>query len=204
MPPERTASGTLTAHKERQKTARAHRLPAELDALVITLIKASNRPLTAYDIVRLSRDGGSPLAPIQVYRVLDRLIAAGRLPRIELLSAYLPAWSQPLGFVVCRSCQAVEALPVAYLMGAVLSHCEGTGFKLSRTVTRYPAYARTAPLPGTGSDRANDANGVACPVSRLTAVGPIVSYQTERSTWFVRCEPISFMPTRRMTARRLR
>lgn len=109
-------------------------MPGTLDALVMTLFEESNGPLTAYELVRRSRAHGSPLAPNQAYRVLHRLVSANRLQRIELLSAYVPLRGERLGFIICRSCCALQTFPISRLLSLACGLCENADFRLSSPV----------------------------------------------------------------------
>ena len=121
------------AGPERQ-ARRHHRPPALLDRLVASVLEQSNRPLSAYDIVRLGRDRQCPLLPAQVYRVLARLVRRGRVHRIELLSAYLLAAGDRQGYMVCRRCQAVESFAVSCLADQIDRLCADRGFSTTRAI----------------------------------------------------------------------
>lgn len=115
-------------------TARRYRSPEELDQSVMEALGASNRPLGAYEIAAQSRNSGMPLAPNQVYRILDRLIARGDVQRVELLASYLPARGERCGFMVCRSCQAVETFEMEKLADRLAPLCKAHGFAPSASV----------------------------------------------------------------------
>lgn len=97
-------------------------------------LDASNRPLGAYEIAARSRKSGMNLAPNQVYRILDRLIARGDVQRVELLASYLPARGKRSGFMVCRSCKAVETFEMEELADALAPLCKTHGFAPSASV----------------------------------------------------------------------
>lgn len=118
----------------RTKAPRPYRAASALDAMVMTLLTESNRPLTAYDIARRSSGKGSRITPMQVYRVLDRLDAGGKVQRIELLSAWLLRQGSPKGFLICRTCRLVQAFPIGKLQAAVQHLCRATGFSPSRHI----------------------------------------------------------------------
>jgi len=114
--------------------ARRYRSPEQLDQCVMDVLGASNRPLGAYKIAAQRRKSSIPLAPSQVYRILDRLIARGDVQRVELLASYLPARGKRAGFMVCRACQAVETFDVEELANTLAPFCEGHGFAPSASV----------------------------------------------------------------------
>lgn len=128
--------GSVVACPEapRQKMRRSYRSPAVLDALVMALLAESNHPLSAYDLARRSCENGARMSPAQIYRVLDRLEAGGRIQRIELLSAWLPKRSDQQGFMVCHECHAAQMFPVDALQGTVDHLCETAGFLPSRVI----------------------------------------------------------------------
>ena len=133
MRPETAVPDSDNRHPAR-KLRRAYRSATTLDALVMTLLRRSNRPLTAYEIARRATARASRITPAQVYRVLDRLIEGSEVQRIELLSAYLPSPGEQRGFVVCRSCHAVQPFPLSCMHTAVQRLCRAAGFQPSRTI----------------------------------------------------------------------
>ena len=86
------------------------RTSAELETIVLSILRASPRPLGAYVIARKSRALGAPLAPNQVYRILDRL--RGRVRRVETLNAYFEDESNAPAVTLCRCCGRVQPLAV--------------------------------------------------------------------------------------------
>ena len=108
-----------------QKT---HRSPNALEAFVFELLKSANGPLGAYDIARRSRQAGTPLAPNQVYRILDRLVTKRKAQRIEILSAYMPSDARRMGYAICRDCHAVETYDITALAGLLAPMCEAHHF----------------------------------------------------------------------------
>lgn len=105
-----------------------------LDALVLTVLERSSRPLSAYDIAAGSKDLGVPVTVPQVYRVLERLMCGNRVQRVELLSAYLPARGERQGFLVCRSCRSVARFPVSALQAMIERECRAMAFTRSRLI----------------------------------------------------------------------
>ena len=91
-------------------------------------LRASNHPLGAYDIARLSRQNGSPLAPNQVYRILDRLIDRGQVWRVELLSAYMPAQEGLGALAVCKECRTATSFDAGNTGSDLVELCHANGF----------------------------------------------------------------------------
>lgn len=78
------------------------------------------RPLSAYDLLDRLRPTGVA-APLTVYRALDKLIAAGKVHRIESLNAFVacrngehhhphdePQPGRAVGFTICDRCGTVD------------------------------------------------------------------------------------------------
>ena len=97
----------------------------------MAIVSASPRPLGAYRIARQSRALGVPLAPNQVYRILDRL--GGRVHRVETLNAYFGADSPPGAITICRSCGRTRTLD-AGCETDVDRLCRAAGFRPSRAI----------------------------------------------------------------------
>ena len=97
----------------------------------MAIVSASPRPLGAYSIARQSRALGVPLAPNQVYRILDRL--GGRVRRVETLNAYFEAADQPGATVICRSCSSTRTLGIE-CETEVDRLCRAAGFRPNRVI----------------------------------------------------------------------
>ncbi|MCP4383526.1 MAG: transcriptional repressor [Hyphomicrobiales bacterium] len=83
-------------------------------SLVYDTLSDADGPLSAYAILDQLRDAGFR-APLQVYRALDKLVAAGLVHRLESLNAFV-ACSDPdcdthamTAFAICEKCgQVIE------------------------------------------------------------------------------------------------
>lgn len=80
---------------------------------VLATLSAADTPLSAYTILDRLRPEGFR-APLQVYRALEKLIAAGLVHRIESLNAFV-ACSAPacadhatVVFMLCEGCGGVD------------------------------------------------------------------------------------------------
>ncbi len=100
---------------ERAKEAfqkRGGRLTSLREA-VLRELAASHRSLGAYDIMHRLGERGRQVAPISVYRVLDSLMEAGVIHRLESANAFLACHSEhdgphrPVLFLVCEKCGTV-------------------------------------------------------------------------------------------------
>ncbi len=85
----------------------------ELRASVLRLIATSPRPVKAYELLELMRDGHGPVAPPTVYRALDFLLDNGFIHKLESINAFVgchhPRLPHSVPFLICNRCQvAVE------------------------------------------------------------------------------------------------
>lgn len=80
---------------------------------VFDALRASDRPLTAYEILDRLRDAGIT-APPTVYRALQRLIRDGLAHRLESLNAFVacahPSHDCAAAFAICDSCGLVTEI----------------------------------------------------------------------------------------------
>ncbi|MBB6425305.1 Fur family transcriptional regulator [Sphingopyxis sp. JAI128] len=129
MRPELLADGWRRETDRASGASLVYRQPADLDRCVMDQLHASNHPLGAYEIARQSRQAGSPLAPNQVYRILDRLLERGEVRRVELLSAYTPAQDDKVGFAVCKNCGSVTSFETEDLAEELDQLCRARGFE---------------------------------------------------------------------------
>lgn len=102
------------------------------DRAVLRALKASDQPLSAYDILDRVRKSGIR-APTQVYRSLERLSSVGFVHRIEALNAFV-ACSEDVhghkpGFVICRDCGTVKEFEDGRL-DDIAHHAAGKGFAI--------------------------------------------------------------------------
>lgn len=81
--------------------------------LVLQALETADAPLSAYVLLDRLRDEGFR-APLQVYRALDKLVAQGRVHRLESLSAFV-ACQHPdcenhatTVFMICEKCGKVS------------------------------------------------------------------------------------------------
>lgn len=133
MPPDR-AEADSESSGPRQSLRRPYQSAARLDALVVTLLRQSNGPLTAYEITQRAGERRDRLSPTQVYRALDRLMAEKAVERIELLSAYLPCGGEERGFLICRRCRSVLPFPLSALQVTAGHLCRTVGFRPARII----------------------------------------------------------------------
>ena len=107
------------------------RTSAILEAIVLSILCASQAPLGAYVIARQARALGAPMAPNQVYRILERL--GPRVRRVETLNAYVEAPGAPGAIIVCRACGRTHALDIE-IDTEIDRICRAAGFKAERLI----------------------------------------------------------------------
>ncbi len=102
------------------------------DRAVLGALRASEQPLSAYDILERVRKSGIR-APMQVYRSLDRLAAIGFVHRIEALNAFVACredqHGHKPGFVICRDCGMVKEFEDGRL-DDIAHHAAGAEFAI--------------------------------------------------------------------------
>lgn len=101
--------------------------------LVFAVLEAAGRPLSAYEILGRVREDGVK-APLQVYRALDKLQAAGFVHRLESINAYVKCshagCDHPPGtaFMICTQCGATHEICDAYIDNLVSRHASANGY----------------------------------------------------------------------------
>jgi Fur family zinc uptake transcriptional regulator len=106
--------------------------------LVHGVLSAAGSPLSAYAILdRLREDGFR--APLQVYRALDKLVAAGVVHRLESLNAFVAcrhpecASHERIAFAICERCGGVEELSDDALADEIARLARSAHFALKKT-----------------------------------------------------------------------
>ena len=92
---------------------------------------AGNGPVTAYALLDRLRPQGFK-APLTVYRALERLVAEGRVHRLESLNAYVAcrygACRNAPVFALCRKCGASAEIAGDEALTSLRERAAGTGF----------------------------------------------------------------------------
>ncbi len=126
----------------RPVASEAKRLPKNARR-VYDVLRAADRPMTAYDLLDALR-GAGVTAPLTVYRALRRLIADGLAHRLESLNAYVicahPGSGSGTGpddrhapaFIVCEGCGAVDEIEDRQAIGLLTSDANRKGYAVSR------------------------------------------------------------------------
>jgi Fur family zinc uptake transcriptional regulator len=129
--PEHVPKADAAARGDRASGGRAYRTSAKLEAVVMAILRASPKPLGAYMIARKSRALGAPLAPNQVYRILDRL--SEQVRRVELLNAYFEASGDGAAIICCRNCNRAQTLDID-IADDVARLCSTAGFRADKLI----------------------------------------------------------------------
>ncbi len=139
----------MTATEARQDRA----LPCDITLTaaqdrVLAELRHADRPLSAYAL--RDRLGGQPrLAPMQVYRALDRLMALGLVHRLESLNAYLACTrgdahgADPVAFAICRSCGQVDELEAQTVRRVLRSAAASRSFEIEAAMLELTGLCRT-------------------------------------------------------------
>lgn len=100
---------------------------------VLNLLRGSNTPMTAYQLLgRMQRHGGA-VSPPSVYRALKGLEEAGLVRRIETLRAWVPLTTPAPGVVaICDDCGSVRNLATPDLFESLHQCLAAEGFAEAR------------------------------------------------------------------------
>ena len=81
---------------------------------VLRLIADAERPVKAYELLELMREGHGPAAPPTVYRALDFLLESGFIHKLESINAFVgchhPRVQHSVPFLICDHCHATVEL----------------------------------------------------------------------------------------------
>jgi len=105
---------------------------------VLAILATAARPLGAYEILDLMREGSRPLAPPTVYRALDFLLEQGLIHKLESLHAFVgcahPDHTHAGQFLICSDCGRVTELEHEAVSSSLRSIASATGFRASRPI----------------------------------------------------------------------
>lgn len=105
---------------------------------VLGCILESERPLTAYAVLRQLRSERPSAAPLSVYRALDFLVHQGFINRIELLNAYVARLDRrrerERHWFVCAACGGIEEIGDAAIADRLRRLARQRGFRIDRQV----------------------------------------------------------------------
>ncbi len=117
-------------------------------SLVHAVLGKAEGPLSAYDILDAVRAEGIR-APLQVYRALDRLMAAGLVHRLESLNAFV-ACCRPhrhgddamIAFAICEGCGQVSEFSDEEIARRLASWTAANAFTPSKTTIEIRGHCR--------------------------------------------------------------
>jgi Fur family zinc uptake transcriptional regulator len=105
--------------------------------IIFDLIDKSSEPLKAYSILFNVQKKGIK-APLQVYRALDKLVAIGKIHKIESRNAFIACQnsscqiSKATAFSICESCEQVSEISNTKLSKYLSNFADEAGMKFSK------------------------------------------------------------------------
>jgi Fur family zinc uptake transcriptional regulator len=115
--------------------ARPSSLAVHPRTLILTALRKSKVPMSAYDLLAKLRARGVK-APPTVYRALQSLQAEGLIHRIESLGAFIACHSEEADhgtqFAVCRDCKTVVELHDHRICKTIDQLGKSIGFRVER------------------------------------------------------------------------
>jgi len=134
---EREHVATLLNRAEQLCRARGDRLTRQRRA-VLELLCASDKPLSAYELLELMREHVRKPAPPTVYRALDFLLDQGLVHKLESLHAFVgcthPDRPHVSQFLICADCGEVAELENENIEQSLRTVAETAGFRTERPV----------------------------------------------------------------------
>jgi len=107
-------------------------------AETLRVLRASDRPMTAYQVIEGLQAREPDIAPPTVYRTLAALMDQGRAHRLESLKAFVPCRCEHAGGVpvlaICGGCGSVEEHDGDALAPVLSALVSETGFAAERHV----------------------------------------------------------------------
>jgi Fur family zinc uptake transcriptional regulator len=106
---------------------------------VLRVLLSSHQALGAYEIIdKLSQDGRR-LAPISVYRIIEVLVQAGLVHRLESKNAFFACLAhhdneKSVVVLVCENCQRVAEADAPEAWEALKAMTQASGFRISETI----------------------------------------------------------------------
>ena len=105
---------------------------------VLALLCASEKPLSAYEILDLMRATTRNPAPPTVYRALEFLLAQGLVHKLESLHAFVgcshPEHPHASQFLICGDCGEVNEIENEAIAKSLLSAEKAARFKTDRPI----------------------------------------------------------------------
>lgn len=131
---------------------RTVRKRGENHEVVMAVLGKTGQPQTAYEILDRLRPQGIT-SPPTVYRALERLLAEGRIHRLESLNAFVPCCHTHQGraavFTICDDCGHVEELADTALDASLVAAARRSGFALADSLVEMHGTCRGCTQPQT-------------------------------------------------------
>ena len=119
---------------------------AERQSEILSVLRASDVPLTAYQVLEALQQAEPEIAPPTVYRALAALSDQGLVHRLESLKAFVPCRcehddSLPV-LAICDHCGSVEERDGASLLPELDALIEPSAFKAERHIVEIHGHCR--------------------------------------------------------------
>lgn len=105
--------------------------------LVLEALKASGKPMTAYEALEAVRKEGIR-SPLTVYRALSLLIESKKVRRVQSIGAYIvckyPTPDAAIVLAICDDCGSVEELPEDGALSSLKQEIDQIGFHVEQSV----------------------------------------------------------------------
>ncbi len=102
--------------------------------IVVAALRKAGRPLTAYEVLGRLRSAGIS-GPPTVYRALQKLIADGRVHRLDSLNAFVLCnhthGNDAASFAICDGCGTVSEFSTANLSREIADWARKSQFQVS-------------------------------------------------------------------------
>lgn len=103
---------------------------------VMELLHASDKPMSAYQILSALQAGEPDIAPPTVYRTLNMLTAQGQAHRLESAKAFVPCTCDHIDTVsvlaICDHCGTVDEHDGDTVLSELAPLMQSTGFQAKR------------------------------------------------------------------------
>ena len=111
---------------------------AARQADILTVLKASARPMTAYQILERLQMEEPDIAPPTVYRTLSALTSLGHAHRLESIKAFVPCRCSHVESVpvlaICEDCGSVEEHDGSDILPKLIGLTDQTAFRADKHI----------------------------------------------------------------------
>lgn len=114
---------------------------------VLSVLKASDRPMTAYQILERLQVSEPDIAPPTVYRTLSALTDQGHAHRLESIRAFVPCRCSHVESVpvlaICEDCGSVEEHDGSDLLPKLTALTDRNAFRADRHIVEIHGQCRS-------------------------------------------------------------